>query len=87
VEGEAPYDFSMLIPQFTGSPIRYVDRAGEDITGQVANPVGFVKVDATYGLSYSASELDNREFTVYIYTVNRRVKVLWLHSNRIARWL
>ena len=35
--GETPYDFAMLIPQFTGSPIRYVDRAGEDITGQVAN--------------------------------------------------
>ena len=57
VEGETGYDFAMLIPQFTGSPIQYVDREGQDITGQVANPAGFVKVDATYGLSYE--ELHN----------------------------
>ncbi|MGD8399101.1 MAG: FAD-dependent oxidoreductase [Anaerolineae bacterium] len=60
VEGESPYDFSMLIPQFTGSPIRYVDGQGQDITGQVANPAGFVKVDATYGLSYEEMH-DNPE--------------------------
>ena len=57
VEGETEYDFSMLIPQFTGSPIAYIDREGNDITGQIANPAGFVKVDATYGLPYD--ELHN----------------------------
>jgi sulfide:quinone oxidoreductase len=57
VEGETAYDMAMLIPQFTGSRIRYLDREGQDITEQVANPGGFVKVDATYGLPWE--ELHN----------------------------
>ena len=42
----------MLIPQFISSPIKYVDQDGQDITSTVANPGGFIKVDAQYGLPY-----------------------------------
>ena len=52
VEGETEYDFAMLIPQFTGARIKYVDKEGQDISDRLTNPGGFVKVDATYGLPY-----------------------------------
>lgn len=47
-----PYDFAMLLPPFKGQPIRYMSSSGEDITDQVCNPAGFVKVDAVYGKTY-----------------------------------
>ncbi len=46
--GELPFDFSMLIPQFLGARIEYVNNAGEDVAGQLCNPAGFIKVDGDY---------------------------------------
>ncbi|MEL4106525.1 FAD-dependent oxidoreductase [Oscillospiraceae bacterium WX1] len=47
-EGAIRFDFSMLIPQFLGSKISYVNNAGEDMSDKVCNPAGFIKVDADY---------------------------------------
>ena len=52
VEGETNYDFAMLIPQFTGVSLKYVGKDGEDVSEKIANPAGFIKVDALYGLGY-----------------------------------
>ncbi len=57
VEGEKkilPYDFAMLLPPFKGQPLRFINEKGIDITDQLCNPAGFIKVDATYGKPYSA---------------------------------
>lgn len=51
-EGETPYDFAMLIPQFTGVPLRYVGRNGEDLGEKLTNESGLLLVDGTYGLPY-----------------------------------
>ncbi len=48
-QGETEFDFAMLIPQFKGRPIRYVDAEGNDITGKMTNPLGFTLVDGGYG--------------------------------------
>lgn len=50
--GVTPYDFAMLIPQFTGPRLKWVGKDGEDVASKVTNPAGFVKVDAVYGLSH-----------------------------------
>jgi len=50
--GETPYDFTMLIPQFTGVEMSYVGADGQDVSERLANPAGFIKVDAIYGLPY-----------------------------------
>ncbi len=50
--GESTYDFTMLIPQFTGGDMRYVGTDGEDVSERVVNAAGLVKVDATYGLPF-----------------------------------
>ncbi|WP_129626191.1 NAD(P)/FAD-dependent oxidoreductase [Candidatus Oscillochloris fontis] len=50
--GETSYDFSMLIPQFTGQPMKYIGRNGEDVSEKVVMPNGLIKVDAIYGLDY-----------------------------------
>lgn len=50
--GEIPYDFSMLIPQFKGIPIKYVDGQGEEITKKMTNPAGFMIVDGNYGKNW-----------------------------------
>lgn len=42
------YDFAMLLPPFTGIPMKAYDRNGEDISQKVFNPAGFMKVDADY---------------------------------------
>ncbi|MHB8147988.1 MAG: NAD(P)/FAD-dependent oxidoreductase [Vulcanimicrobiaceae bacterium] len=42
------FDFAMLIPQFRGIPLKYVDRQGEDITANMTVPSGFMRVDADY---------------------------------------
>lgn len=51
-EGETSFDFSVLIPQFTGVPIKYIGADGNDVSSKIANPGGFVLVDAIYGLDY-----------------------------------
>ncbi len=51
-EGVTEFDFSMLIPQFKGQPIKYVTGNGTDITSKLNNPAGFFLVDAKYGLPY-----------------------------------
>lgn len=52
-EGETTYDFAMLIPQFTGQPIKYIGHDGSDVAAKVVTPAGLVKVDAIYGLDYA----------------------------------
>ncbi len=43
-----PFDFAMLLPPFRGADLTAYDRAGDDITGTVFAPSGFMKVDADY---------------------------------------
>ncbi|MEZ4425320.1 MAG: FAD-dependent oxidoreductase [Gemmatimonadota bacterium] len=43
-----PYDFTMLIPPFSGVGLKTFDRSGDDITDRVFAPNGFMKVDADY---------------------------------------
>jgi len=47
-KGEEEFDFAMLIPPFAGVGMKAYDKAGEDITGTVFAPNGFMKVDAKY---------------------------------------
>ena len=47
-EQTAEFDFAMLIPGFSGQPIKAFDKQGEDITSTVFAPNGFMKVDADY---------------------------------------
>ncbi|MBO8171383.1 MAG: FAD-dependent oxidoreductase [Bacillaceae bacterium] len=47
-QGEIEYDFAMLIPQFQGARLKYVDRDGNDITAKLTNPGGFMLVDGIY---------------------------------------
>lgn len=60
VTSEIPYDFAMLIPQFKGKPIRYIDKNGGDLASKLLNPAGFMKVDAKYGKPYE--ELDGPDW-------------------------
>ena len=46
--GEEEFDFAMLIPPFAGAGMKAYNKAGEDITGTVFAPNGFMKVDADY---------------------------------------
>jgi sulfide:quinone oxidoreductase len=45
---EEEFDFSMLIPPFTGVGLKAYDKAGEDITSKIFAPNGFMKVDGDY---------------------------------------
>jgi len=45
---ELPFDFAMLIPPFRGADLKAYNAAGEDISSEVFNPAGFMKVDANY---------------------------------------
>ena len=45
---EAEFDMAMLLPPFTGVGLKALNRKGEDITGTVFAPSGFMKVDADY---------------------------------------
>lgn len=47
--GDTDYDFSMLIPQFLGQPMAFLDKNGNDVSSDVVAPNGLVKVDAKYG--------------------------------------
>lgn len=48
VEHDLTFDFAMLLPPFSGHPIKAFNKAGEDITDVVFAPSGFMKVDANY---------------------------------------
>lgn len=45
---ELYFDFSMLIPPFSGVGLKAFDKQGEDITAQIFAPSGFMRVDADY---------------------------------------
>jgi len=45
---ELAFDFSMLIPPFSGVGLKAFDRSANDITQQIFAPSGFMKVDADY---------------------------------------
>jgi len=45
---EIEFDFSMLIPPFSGVGLKAFSKAGEDITAKVFAPSGFMRVDADY---------------------------------------
>ena len=60
--GETTYDFAMLIPQFTGMPLRYIGANGDDISAKVVNPAGFVIVDGIYGRPYETTIGDPRSW-------------------------
>lgn len=57
---EIEYDFAMLLPPFKGQKIKYIDQSGQDITDNICNLDGFVKVDAVYGKNYD--ELDGPDW-------------------------
>lgn len=42
------FDFAMLLPPFTGVPLKAFDKAGTDISSRLFSPAGFMKVDADY---------------------------------------
>ena len=42
------FDFAMLLPPFRGADLKAYDAQGEDITGSLFAPSGFMKVDADY---------------------------------------
>jgi sulfide:quinone oxidoreductase len=42
------FDFAMLLPPFTGVPLKAFNQFGEDNSAQLFNPSGFMKVDADY---------------------------------------
>lgn len=45
---ELDFDFSMLIPPFSGVGLKAYDQTGQDITAKIFAPSGFMKVDADY---------------------------------------
>jgi sulfide:quinone oxidoreductase len=45
---ELEFDFSMLIPPFSGVGLKAYDKSGGDVTEQLFAPNGFMKVDADY---------------------------------------
>ncbi len=45
---ELAFDFSMLIPPFSGVGLKAFNKVGEDISAQIFAPSGFMKVDAEY---------------------------------------
>lgn len=47
-KGSQTFDFAMLLPPFRGADMKAYNRAGDDITGDVFAPSGFMKVDADY---------------------------------------
>ncbi len=47
-DSEAAFDMAMLLPPFAGVGLKAFGRKGDDITGAVFAPSGFMKVDADY---------------------------------------
>ncbi|MCE1255051.1 MAG: FAD-dependent oxidoreductase, partial [Anaerolineae bacterium] len=56
--GETDFDFAMLIPQFTGQPIKYLGKDEQDVSEKMVNKAGLVLVDGKYGLNYETLEND-----------------------------
>jgi len=54
---EETFDFAMLIPAFAGVPLKYTDKDGNDVTGDLCAPNGMLKVDADY--ASAAKGFDN----------------------------
>jgi sulfide:quinone oxidoreductase len=52
IEGDLDYDYSVLIPKFSGMPMKYIGKDGEDVSDKLTNAGGFITVDAIYGLDY-----------------------------------
>jgi sulfide:quinone oxidoreductase len=46
--GEVNFNFAMLIPPFSGVPLKAFNREGDEITATLFAPSGFMKVDADY---------------------------------------
>lgn len=46
--GHIDFDFAMLLPPFRGVPLRAFDKSGLEISDQLFNAAGFMKVDADY---------------------------------------
>lgn len=46
--GVEEFDFAMLIPPFAGVGLKAYNKAGDDMTGDIFAPNGFLKVDADY---------------------------------------
>lgn len=42
------YSFAMLLPPFGGVPLKIYDKHGAEISSELLNPAGFMKVDADY---------------------------------------
>lgn len=42
------FDFAMLLPPFTGVPLKAYNKKGDDLSTQLFTPAGFMKVDADY---------------------------------------
>ncbi len=58
--GSLEYDFAMLLPQFRGIPMQYLDSEGSDVTAKMTMPSGFMRVDANYeAKSYEAYRADD----------------------------
>lgn len=49
---ELAFDFAMLLPPFRGQDIIFRNKDGEVMENVLANPAGFIKVDANYGKAY-----------------------------------
>lgn len=49
------FDFAMLLPPFTGVPLKAFNKDGSDITATLFTPAGFMKVDA----DYTGKSIDN----------------------------
>ncbi len=47
-EHELRFDFAMLLPPFSGQPMKAFGADGRDLTGDLFAPSGFMKVDADY---------------------------------------
>ncbi len=57
-DGETTFDFAMLIPKFSGMPMKYIGKDGQDVSSQVVNAGGFVIVDGKYGRPYEVTYKD-----------------------------
>lgn len=49
------FDFAMLLPPFSGVPLKAIGKNGEDLSSKLFNASGFMKVDA----DYSGKEFEN----------------------------
>jgi sulfide:quinone oxidoreductase len=45
---ELAFDFAMLLPPFKGVDLKAINAQGEDVSDNLFNPAGFLKVDANY---------------------------------------